>query len=88
MADHVWTIAEAKARMSEIMRRASAEGPQVIGTQKRYVLVPEAVWVELSARKQRLGTWLVENMPRGGGDLEQPDRRDPPRRAPFEDDAA
>lgn len=85
MSDHVWTIAEAKARMSEILRLASTEGPQRIGTQKRYVLVPEALWEKLAAKKQPLGAWLVENMPRGD-DLELPDRCDPARRAPFDDD--
>lgn len=84
MPDHVWTIAEAKARMSEIMRRASTEGPQRIGTQKRYVLVPEAVWEKMAAKKRPLGAWLVENMPRGL-ELEPPDRRDPPRRVPLDE---
>jgi len=84
MTDHVWTIAEAKARMSEVMRLASTEGPQRIGAQKRYVLVPEAVWDDLAGKKKPLGVWLVENMPRGAS-IEQPDRSDPPRRGPFED---
>lgn len=87
MADQirVWTVAEAKARMSEIMRLASKEGPQRIGAQKRYVLVPEALWDELATKKKPLGAWLVENMPRGA-DMQLPDRTDPPRQIPFDDD--
>ena len=84
---HVWTIADAKARLSEVLRRASAEGPQRIGTQRRYVLVPEDVWDRLNATARPLGAWLVDNMPRAGtddGELQLPDRRDPPREDPFE----
>ena len=84
---HIWTIAETKARLSEILRRASTEGPQRIGTQRRYVLVPEDVWDKLNASARPLGPWLVDNMPRAAKDsdeLELPDRRDPPRDSPFE----
>lgn len=84
---HIWTIADAKARLSEILRLASTEGPQRIGTQRRYVLVPEEMWDELTAAPQPLGAWLVDNMPRANTDadeLQLPDRRDPPRANPFE----
>ena len=30
----VWTVAEAKARLSEVLRLAEEEGPQRIGTQE------------------------------------------------------
>jgi hypothetical protein len=83
----VWTIADAKARLSEIMRLASTEGPQRSGTQRRYVLVPEEVWDKLTADTQPLGAWLVDHMPRANTDadeLQHPDRRDPPRANPFE----
>ena len=42
----VWTVAEAKARLSEVLRLAEEEGPQRIGTRKRFVVVPAAVWEE------------------------------------------
>jgi hypothetical protein len=87
---HTWTIAEAKARLSEILRLASSEGPQRIGTKQRYVLVPEAEWARHTAKHRPLGAWLIENMPRAGSDdmdLELPDRRDPPRPDPFEPEA-
>ena len=40
-----WTVAEAKAKLPEILRRAESKGPQRIGTRKRYVIVPEDVWL-------------------------------------------
>ena len=88
---HVWTIADAKARLSEILRLASTEGPQRIGTQRRYVLVPEDVWDKLITDTRTdarpLGAWLVDNMPRANtltDELQLPDRRDPHRANPFD----
>jgi hypothetical protein len=89
---HVWTIADTKARLSEILRLASTEGPQRIGAHKRYVLVPEDVWDKLNQQQSRsvpLGAWLADNMPRANttaDELALPDRRDPPRDSPFEDE--
>ena len=78
----VWTIAEAKARLSEILRLASEEGPQRIGAQTPYIVVPEAVWLALAKPRPPLGRWLAENLPRGY-DLELPDRMEPDRPLPF-----
>ena len=47
MNQHVWTVTEAKARLSELLRRADEEGPQRIGTRRGYMLVPEAAWQRL-----------------------------------------
>ena len=79
-----WTVAEAKARLSEVLRLASEEGPQRIGTKKRYVVVPEEDWEKRTEPRIPLGQWLVENMPRID-DLELPDRAEPDRPSPFED---
>ncbi len=38
----VWTVTEAKARLSEILRLSEEEGPQRIGTRKSFVVVPRA----------------------------------------------
>ena len=40
----VWTVAEAKARLSEVLRLSETEGPQRIGTRKAFIVVPETVW--------------------------------------------
>ena len=81
-----WTITEAKARLSEILRLAESEGPQRIGTRRPFVVVPERVWREHEAPTRKpLGQWLIEDMTRGA-DLEIPGRGDTSRREiPFSD---
>ena len=81
-----WTIAEAKARLSEILRLAESEGPQRIGTRRPFVVVPEQVWREREAPTRKpLGQWLIEDMTRGT-DLEIPERGGTSRReVPFSD---
>ena len=61
----VWTVAEAKAKLSEVLRLAESEGPQRIGARKAFIVVPESVWKERSPERMPLGRWLVENTPRG-----------------------
>lgn len=80
----IWTVAEAKARLSHILRCAEEDGPQRIGTRRTFVVVPEHVWWERAEPDVHLGRWLVENMPRGY-ELERPDRRSS-RPVPFIDD--
>ena len=81
----VWTVAEAKARLSEVLRRAEEEGPQQIGTRKEFVVVPASAWAARSTADQTLGQWLVENMPRFG-EIEAPPRREGRERPiPFAD---
>ena len=42
LSDHrTWTIAEAKARLSELLRLVREEGPQHIGTKKSFVVISE-----------------------------------------------
>ncbi len=61
----VWTVAQAKARLSEVLRLAESEGPQRIGTRRRFVVVPAAAWEEKVPPARPLGQWLIENVPRG-----------------------
>ena len=79
----VWTVAQAKAKLSEILRLAESEGPQRIGTRRPFVVVPAAVWEEKSPPAKPLGQWLIENVPRGT-DLEVPERNSS-RPFPFAD---
>ncbi len=81
----VWTVAEAKAKLSEILRLAEEEGPQRIGTRKSIVVVPASLWEEKTQPRKPLGQWLVENTPRGTN-LEVPDRRSS-RKIPFVEDS-
>ncbi|MXW01734.1 MAG: type II toxin-antitoxin system prevent-host-death family antitoxin [Holophagales bacterium] len=79
-----WTVAEAKARLSEILRLAEQEGPQQIGRRNTFVVVPKREWDQRSTPQKPLGQWLVENVPRGL-ELDLPDRRDEPEREiPFQ----
>jgi len=61
----VWTVTEAKARLSEILRLAEEEGPQQIGRSKTFVVVPAADWYAKRPSRKTMGQWLVDNMPRG-----------------------
>ena len=82
----VWTVAEAKARLSEILRLAETEGPQRIGKRSSFVVVPERVWQEHAPPERiPLGQWLVENTPRGTN-LVIPRQRGSNRKIPFIDD--
>ena len=83
---NTWTIAETKARLSEILRLAEEEGPQRIGVKHAFIVVPERVWQERARPRKPLGQWLVENFPRGI-DLELPSRGST-REIPFADETS
>ena len=86
--NRTWTVAETKARLSEVLRLADEEGPQRIGLKRAYIVVPERLWREQlhpKPPKKPLGQWLVENMPRGV-ELELPPRGDDDREIPFADE--
>ena len=84
-SSRVWTVSEAKAKVSEILRLAEQEGPQRIGTRRPFVVVPAAVLDAKNPTRKPLGRWLVENMPRGV-DVELPDRASK-WSVPFSDNA-
>ena len=85
--DHkTWTISEAKARLSEVLRLAQEEGAQYIGTKKTFVVIPEEEWRQLKALKEPkkpLGAWLIKNMPTLA-EFELPDRDEADREIPFQ----
>jgi prevent-host-death family protein len=83
MSEKVWTVAEAKARLSEILRQAREKGPQRIGTKKPYVVLTEEEWLKLKAPQPHMGQWLIKKL-KGSGELELPDRNAPDRATPFE----
>ena len=78
----IWTVAEAKARLSELLRRANHK-PQFIGAKKSYVLISQETWQALSQPKQPLGQLLVERL-KGAGELELPECKEPERALPFQ----
>ena len=67
-----WSVAEAKAKLSEILRLARAGEPQTIGTEDACVVVSAAQF-EQHLRPDHLGRFLVESAPRGF-ELELPSR--------------
>ncbi|MYC82732.1 MAG: type II toxin-antitoxin system Phd/YefM family antitoxin [Acidobacteria bacterium] len=82
----VWRVAEAKARLSEVLRLAEEEGPQHIGTRKPFVVVPAGDWYAKRPPRKPMGQWLVDNIPRGVN-LDVPDRKSR-REIPFVADEA
>ena len=74
----VWTVAEAKARLSEVLRLSETEGPQRIGTRKAFVVVPEKMWQAHRPERKPLGQWLYRERTPGheprtaGPELEPP----------------
>ena len=83
-----WSVADAKAKLSEILRLARAGQPQTIGTEDPCVVV-SATQFEQYFQPEHLGRFLIESAPRGY-ELELPSRADH-RGDPFaadEDDRA
>ena len=76
-----WRVAEAKARLSEILRLAH-QGPQRIGVRRTFIVVSERLWREQSPGREPLGRWLVDNVPRGAN-LAIPRARESRREIPF-----
>ena len=78
----VWTVTEAKAHLSEILRLAEEEGPQHIGREKTFVVVPATDWYAKKTPREPMGRWLVDNIPRGMN-LDVPEARESRRETPF-----
>ena len=78
----VWTVAEAKAHLPEILRLAEEEGPQQIGRRKPFVVVPAAEWYAKKPPRKPIGLWLVDNIPRGVN-LDASGKRQSGRTTPF-----
>ena len=79
-----WSVQTAKAKLSEILRRARAGEPQVIGTEEPCVVVSEQAWRRATKSGDEFGRWLVKNTPRGAS-LELPKRSGTRRSDPFAD---
>ena len=81
----MWSVAEAKAKLSNLLQRARAGEPQIIGTKEPCVVISMDEYKRLKGleEKPHLGKWLVENL-RGLGEIELPSRKDH-RPIPFSD---
>ena len=81
MAKSVWTVAKAKARFSEVMDRAAAEGPQTVtrNGRKAVVVVAHEEWERRTKRKGSLVEFFMNSPLRGSG-LKVARSKDMPRK--------
>ena len=75
-----WTVAQAKAKLSEVIDRARADGPQTItrNGKKAVVVVSAEEWERKKARKGSLVEFFA-NSPLRGLDLDLERLKDGPR---------
>jgi prevent-host-death family protein len=81
----MWTVQEAKSKLSEVLDRARKGKAQIVGARDPCVVISLAEYERLRGRagdEPHLGRWLVENL-RGAGEIELPTRQDN-RPSPFE----
>ena len=69
MSMHTWTVAEAKAKFSELIDKTKAEGPQKITKHGRTtaVVVSADQWETKSERTGNLAEFLAASPLRGSG---------------------
>jgi prevent-host-death family protein len=69
MGTNAWTVAEAKAKFSELLNRAQAEGPQRITRHGRAaaIVVSEEEWQRKNRRRGNLAEFLMNSPLRGSG---------------------
>lgn len=77
----MWSVADAKAHLSEVLRKARGGSPQVIGTQDPCVVVSLETYQSKIAAADHDGKWLIDMASRLGFDIPMParqeDRADP-----------
>lgn len=81
VAGDTWTVAEAKAKLSEVIERAEAGGPQTITRRGRtaVVVVSADEWQRKTRRTGNLAEFLAASPLRGSG-VEVTRRKDGPRK--------
>ena len=69
MGAQTWTVAEAKAKFSELLDKAKSEGPQKITKHGRTTAVVVAAedWTRKIERKGNLAEFLIASPLRGSG---------------------
>jgi prevent-host-death family protein len=69
MASQPWTVAEAKAKFSEVIDRAQSEGPQTItrNGRKTVVIVDAEEWQRKTTRVGTLAEFFANSPLRGSG---------------------
>lgn len=72
----MWSVAEAKAQLSEILRKARAGSPQVIGSQDPCVVVSLDTYQSRIADSDHDGKWLIDMTSRLRLDISLPSRKE------------
>ena len=72
----MWSVSEAKAQLSEVLRRARAGEPQFIGAKEPCVVISASAFKEKFENKGHDGVWLVEQASRVAADIDLPSRAD------------
>jgi prevent-host-death family protein len=69
MGTHKWTVAEAKAKFSEVIERAQSDGPQTITRKgrKAAVVVDAGEWERKTKRHGSLAEFFAASPLRGSG---------------------
>jgi prevent-host-death family protein len=77
----IWTVAEAKAKFSEVIERARSSGPQTVTRSGRVaaVIVSADEWERKSKRTGNLAEFFASSPLKGSG-LSVTRRKDRPRR--------
>jgi len=67
MSTHAWTVAEAKAKFSEVIDKAKIEGPQTVTRNGRtaVVIVAAEEWERKTKRKGNLAEFFAASPLRG-----------------------
>ncbi len=81
MADNAWTVAEAKAKFSEVIDKAQTQGPQTVTRNGRtaVIIVDAGEWERKTRRSGSLADFFAASPLRGSG-LTVERRKDPPRK--------
>jgi prevent-host-death family protein len=70
----MWSVADAKAHLSEVLRRARGGAPQIIGAQQPCVVVSVEAYRTGIAAGEHDGRWLASLAGRHDLDVELPPR--------------
>jgi prevent-host-death family protein len=81
MSSQIWTVAEAKAKFSEVIDKALSEGPQTItrSGHTAVVMVDAEEWRRKTERQGNLAEFFASSPLRGSG-LKLRRRKDLPRK--------
>ena len=76
--DRVWTVAEAKSHLSEILRLTETEGPQRIGKRHGFVVMPADNGQEGGqgdpGGQMPINEWMLKNLTKHAVDVALPNR--------------